>query len=196
MFTSGAVRLLVAVAAAATFASCSSDGGDTTDEVGGGSQVEYLLCTEPAGSWVDLTGEDPSWRNDQPSVGWTDASGCAVRLDHVWHSFGDQHCDWEQVETISFGLPLGTPYTGESATPPGQDWEPFFVFNTGGAVTNLPEGEQISAADVPPTAINTGLQTVTGRALFLAEDESALYDVQGDNARVFVRVSEDEVGCA
>lgn len=177
-------------------AGCTSSGGDTAgDNDGGGATAEYLLCTEPAGSWTDLTGEDESWR-DQPSINWTDDSGCAIRLDHVWHNFGDDHCDWERVEHISFGLPVGTPYTGQDADPPGQDWEPFFIFNTDGAVGSLPVGQQIDAADVPATAIDTGLQTVTGRSLFIAEDETALYEVQDNTARVFIRIPEDQYGCA
>lgn len=188
--------VLVGVLFCLSAAGCSSDGGEIADgDTGGGWQVEYLICTEPAGSWTDLTGEDEAWR-DQPSVAWTDETGCAIRLDHVWHNFGDDHCDWERVEHISFGLPIGTPYTGPDADPPGQDWEPFFIYNTDGAVGNLPAGERIGAADVPATAIDTGLQTVTGRSLLIAEDESALYEVQGDTARVFVRIPEDQYGCA
>ena len=175
---------------------CSSD-DDQTSGGSGGAQAEYVLCTEPAGSWTDISDEDPDWRTGQPSVSWTEDGGCAVRLDHVWHNFGDEHCDWESVEHISFGLPVGTPYTGPDADPPGQDWEPFFIFNTDGAVQGFPPGQELAASDVPTTAIDTGLRTATGRSLLLAEDESALYDVQGDNARVFVRLPDDhDYGCA
>ncbi|MEM7325337.1 MAG: hypothetical protein AAF531_19775 [Actinomycetota bacterium] len=188
--------LLALAVLVALVAGCSADDSTSAPPEDRGSQVEYLLCTEPAGSWTDLTGEDPAWRDDQPSVGWTDQSGCAVRLDHVWHTFGDDHCGWEFVESISFGLPVGTPYTGEVADPPGQDWEPLFLFNTDGAVEGLPTGETVAAADVPATATDTGLRTVTGRSLRLAADRSALYDVQGETARVFVRITEDDYGCA
>lgn len=174
-------------------AGCTSSGDEAN---GGGAQVEYVLCTEPAGSWTDTSDEDPDWRTGQRSVDWTDEAGCAVRLDHVWHNFGDDHCDWEDVEHISFGLPVGSPYTGPEASPPGQDWEPFFIFNTAGAVSGLPAGQEMAASDIPATAIDTGLRTVTGRSLLLADDESVLYDVQGDSARLFVRIPGDDYGCA
>jgi hypothetical protein len=174
---------------------CSSD-DDQTSGGDGGAQAAYVLCTEPAGSWTDTSDEDPDWRTGQPSIDWTDEAGCAIRLDHVWHNFGDDHCEWQDVEHISFGLPIGTPYTGPEANPPGQDWAPFFIFNTDGAVNGLPVGQELAASDVPATAIDTGLRTATGRSLFLAEDESVLYDIQGDNARLFVQISEDDYGCA
>lgn len=173
-------------------------GCGSPEDVGSGvaSQAEHLLCTEPAGSWTDLTDEDEAWRANAPAIAWTDASRCAIRLDTVWHRFADEHCDWEEVENISMGLPLGTPYTGPDAQPPGQDWDPAFLFNTDGAVDHLPPGETIAAADVPDTAVDTGLRTINDRRLFLADDESALYEVQGDSARVFVRTLDDEFSCA
>jgi len=186
---------LILLAGIGAFAAAACSGGDDEDLGDTSSQAEYLICTEPAGSWTDLTGEDPAWR-DQPSVNWTDEDQCAVRLDHVWHHYASDHCDWEQVETISFGLPLGTPYTGPDATPPGQDWDPFFLFNTDGAMSHLPAGERIAAAEVPANAMDTGLRTVTGRSLFLAADDSALYDVQGDTAQVFVRIDAEQADCA
>ncbi len=188
------VRAALFVAAIAALAVACSDEPDGSS--GGGSQAEYLLCTEPAGSWTDLTDEDENWRANAPAVGWTDESRCAIRLDTVWHTFGDEHCDWERVEHISIGLPIGTPYTGPDADPPGQDWDPFFIFNTDGAIDGLPTGQRIAAGDVPATALDTGLQTVTGRRLLIAADESALYEIQGDDARVFLRMPEQSYGCA
>ncbi len=173
-----------------------TDAGGANDGAAGGSQAEYLLCTEPAGSWTDLTDEDESWRANAIAVPWTDETQCAIRLDTMWHRFGQEHCGWEATERISIGLPIGTPYTGPEADPPGQDWDPFFFFNTDGVFPGLPAGEVIATADVPASAIDTGMRTVTGRQMSIAEDESALYEIQGDVARVFVRSSDDDTSCA
>lgn len=193
------LRLLLALIVVTVGAgACSS--GDESDQSGSGGQgtsgPEYLLCTEPADSWTDLTGEDEGWRTGTPLVGWTDESGCAIRLDTVWHQFGQEECEWEDTERLSIGLPIGTPYTGPDATPPGQDWDPFFFFNTNGDFEDLPQGEVIAAADVPETAVDTGLRTATGRRMSIADDEQTLYEIQGATARVFVRSSDDATSCA
>ncbi len=117
-------------------------------------------------------------------------------MDALFHRFGDDHCDWEQVEYISLGLPVGEPFTGPDADPPTQDWDPFFLFNDEGAVSGLPDGERLAAEDVPPDATDIGAKTVAGRRLRLAADGQTLYEIQGDAARAFVLTDEQRFGCA
>ena len=161
-----------------------------------GSQPAFILCDGPAGSWTDLTDEPAGQRAELPIVDWTDEAGCAIRLDTIFHTFGDGHCDWEDVEYISLGIPIGEPFSGPDATPPEQDWEPLFLFNSDGAVANLPAGERLDVEDVPADAVDTGLTTATGRRLRLSADELTLYEIQGSSVRAFVATDDDDVSCA
>lgn len=191
-------RILTAVGLslmAPLFVAACSDSVD--DVIADGTEAEYVLCEGPAGSWTDLTDEPEGWREGSgPRVDWTDDAGCAINLDSLFHTFGDDHCDWERVEFISIGLPIGSPFTGPEADPPGQDWSPFFLFNTDGAVGGVADGEQLTPEDVPADATDIGAKTATGRRLRLATDEQTLYEVQGEVVRAFVQIDADEVGCA
>ncbi len=182
----------VALSAVAGLVGCgdANNGGIT------GSQPEYVLCDGPPGTWTDLTDEETGRRESGPIVIWTDEDGCAIRLDTIFHRFGDDHCGWEDVEYLSLGVPIGEPFSGPDATPPVQDWEPLFLFNTDGAVANLPAGERLAAADVPEDALDIGAKTVTGRRRHLSADELTVYEVQGDDARAFVATADGEVSCA
>ncbi len=190
IFTALGLSMLAPLALVA----CSDSADDVLTD---GSEAEYVLCDGPAGSWTDLSNEPAGMRDGSgPRVDWTDDAGCAINLGSLFHTFGDDHCDWERVEFISIGLPIGSPFTGPDADPPGQDWSPFFLFNTDGAVGGMPKGEQLTPEELPADATDIGLKTTTGRRLRLAADEQTLYEVQGDVVRAFEKVDEDEVGCA
>ena len=156
---------------------------------------EVSLCDGPAGTWTDLTTEPQSFRDgSSPRIDWTDDAGCAVNLEFVFHRFGDDHCEWETAEFVSIGVPLGEPYTGPNATPPGQDWEPLFFHNTDGALDHMEPGRTLS--ELPDDAIDVGLRAIDGRELWAAPDTSELYVVQDDSVRVFVPALDEDVSCA
>ncbi len=184
--------LVVAVFALA--AVCAGCAADQAEPVG---QAVNVICDAPEGSWTNLDGESPQWRADVDNrVDWTDEGGCAINLEFVFHTFGSDHCGWEKTERISIGVPFGTPYTGDRADPPGQDWEPMFFHNTDGDFDRLPPGEVIGIDELPPGATDLGLRSAGGRQLWAADDATALYEIRGDTVRVFVPASDDEISCA
>lgn len=152
-------------------------------------------CDGPAGSWTDLSSEPEWFRDDSGArINWTDDNGCAINLEYVFHRFGDDHCEWETIEMLSIGIPIGTPYTGDNADPPGQDWEPLFFHNGAAAATHLEAGTTL--AELPVDAVDTGLRAAGDRALFSSPDEDVLYLQQGGEVLVFVAGTDEELSCA
>ncbi len=171
-------------------AACGSDGTANTEP--GSAPVHE--CDGPPGSWTNLSSEPIGFRDDPSArVNWTEG-GCAVNLNFIFHRYGDEHCDTEDVEFISIGVPIGTPYTGPEATPPGQDWEPLFFHNTGNAYDWLPPAVVLD--ELPADAVDTGLRAAGARELHVAPDENELYVVNDGDVHVFPVVSEEETNCA
>lgn len=172
-------------------AACGSDGVGIADP--GIAAVDE--CDGPAGSWTNLSSEPEWFRDDSGSrINWTDDSGCAINLEYVFHRFGDEHCEWETIEILSIGTPIGTPYTGDNADPPGDDWEPLFFHNGASAATHLEAGTTLD--ELPTDAVDTGLRAAGDRALFSSPDEDILYLQQGGDILVFVAGSDEELSCA
>ncbi len=182
------------VAVLAFAAACTGSGADQAEPVG---QAVNVTCDAPVGSWTNLDGESPQWRADVDNrVDWSDEAGCAVNLEFVFHTFGSDHCGGERTERISIGVPFGTPYTGDQADPPGQDWEPLFFHNSDDDFEQLPPGEVLSIDQPPTGATDVGLRSADGRQLWATADASELYEVQGDSVRVFVPASDEATSCA
>jgi hypothetical protein len=117
------VRSLFAlVLAVLSIASCG--GTESADD-----ELVVSTCDSAEGTWTYLADEPASIRELPDLISWTDEAGCLINANFLFHRVGDEHCGIEQLEFISIGLPVGTPYTGPSSLPPGQDWEPEFVFN-------------------------------------------------------------------
>lgn len=125
-------------------------------------------CGGPPGSATDL-GADPAYGGapGESFHRFVDRDGCAVRLDVLQMiEFGpDFHCaPWPTG--ISFGTPLGTPATGQSARsyvrqPPDRKWiDP-----------RAPDG-YASPAALPATAADTGY-SVDGSHLWTSPDTDA-----------------------
>ncbi len=154
------------------------------------------LCDGPEGTWTDLSTEPEWWRDGIPerAVNWTDEAGCAVNGQYVFHDFGDEHCGWENVEFLSIGVPIGTPYSGPDADPPGEDWEPRYFHNADGGVEGYAPAETLG--ELPATATDTGLRAAGDRLMWAEPDASRIYVQRGDDVQVFVPVDDDEVGCA
>ncbi len=176
---------------AVLLAACGGDGTGSADP--GSAPVDE--CDGPAGSWTDLSSE-PEWFRDDSSnrINWTDEGGCAVNLEFVFHRFGDDHCEWDAAEFISIGVPIGTPYTGENAVPPEQDWEPQFFHNTDQAVSHFDAGSVLG--ELPANAVDTGLRAAGDRAMYSSPDETELYLLKGSDVFVFVPVADEDVACA
>lgn len=183
------LRLLLASLAVAVLASAC--GGEDSSE----NDLASISCDSPDGTWTNLNDEPPGIRELPDLVTWTDEAGCLINAGFLFHRLGDEHCGLEDAEFISLGLPIGTPYTGPNADPPGQDWEPEFFFNTDGAWESEPHGVEVSVSDVPADAIDLGLKGSAGRTMFISRDESMLWVARGDVARQYVRPS-DEIACA
>lgn len=177
--------VITLLAAALLSATCGSDD----------SGQSVTLCDSPDGSWTNLNSEPVGFRDGSGErIDWTDEIGCAVNLEYVFHRFGDDHCGWQDAEFISIGLPIGSPYTGPNANPPGQDWEPQFFHNTNGAVSSFDPG--VVLAELPSDATDTGLRAAGGRELWSSAGEEQLYVQQGDEVKVFAPVADDDVSCA
>ncbi len=167
--------------------------------VGGCANADELdpvaLCDGPTGSWTNLDSESENFRTDpQDRIDWTDEAGCAVNMNFVFHTFGDDHCGWEDAEFISIGVPIGVPYSGPEATPPGQDWEPKFFHNTDAAVAAFDAGTFLD--QLPTDAVDTGLRSTGDRELWISASDDELYVKENAAIRVFVSVADDDVSCA
>jgi len=181
MFATTVFLLLVGAACA---------GAGSSDDDG----LIIAACDSDEDTWTYLADEPPGFRDNPGFVTWT-VENCVINANFVFHRSGDEHCEMQETEFISIGLPVGTPYTGPNAIPPGQDWMPEFFFNADGAWETEPPGVELAASDLPPDAVDVGLLGAGGRTMFIAADEATLWVVQDDVAKAFVEPTE-EVACA
>lgn len=185
------LRVRLSCLAIATAVVASACGGQDPPD----NDLATVLCDSPEGTWTNLNDEPAGIRDVPTLVTWTDEVGCLINGGFLFHRMGDEHCGLEDAEFISLGLPVGTPYTGPNADPPGQDWEPEFFFNTDGAWESEPNGVEVSLSDIPTDATELGLKGSGGRTLFISTNDSMLWVASGDVVRRFVRPS-NEIACA
>ena len=188
-------RMALVLGCALTATACSNSGEEGATGDHDTATLTDCADAEP-GSWTDLTAQADGFDTAALATRWGDEQGCALRLDVVFHTNSSDHCDWERAETISFGVPAGTPFTGPDADPPGQDWEPLYFFNTDGVVESQPPGRVVSISELPDDAVDIGARSTDGKRLLLAADEETLFEVDGDLARAFVRTADEDVSCA
>ncbi len=139
-------------------------------------------CDAASEAPTDLDSEPAQWLAFGEYMRWFDAESCPVRVDVISHINGAEHCDVQDAEFITIGRPLGAAVKVLSPETANR-----YVWNADGVIGGLPSGETIAAADLPPTAADTGY--VQGdKHLWLDEaDESVLYVVANDTVQVFVR---------
>jgi len=139
-------------------------------------------CDAEPGSPTDLDSEPAQWLAFGEYKRWSDAQGCPVRIDVISHINGAAHCDLQDAEFITVGRPLGEAVTALSPTTANR-----YVWNAHGVIPGLPPGETMTTSDLPETSADT--RYVQGDTqLWLDEsDESVLFIVEGDMAKVFVR---------
>ena len=142
------------------------------EPAGNGSGVR--ACDAPAGSVNDVAGE-PNWRRFADYVDWTTDEGCLVRIDVIAERPGPSHCEWEGVQVLITGEPLGSRY-GRGATTVHYIRDPEGIWSD----QRLVEGFDPDAT-LPTDAIDSGLRS-EGRSLWTApSDPDAAYLVGSES---------------
>jgi len=151
-----------------------------TGSIGASTPPGSEECDSPSGSPTDLSSEPADWLDYGTYLRWTYGEGCLVRIDVISHHQGAAHCDWEQMQWITIGKPLGRSIEDDSAENIGR-----YLWDPRGVLPDGPFGAEIERTDLPESASDTGFRR-NGRELWLDEsDESVMYVVVGDTVQIW-----------
>lgn len=165
-------RICIGLVVALVTIACNNSGGTETP----GSTRE---CDAEPGSAIDLASEPSDWLQHGTYLRWTDGDGCLVRIDVISHHHGAAHCGWQSMEAITIGRPFGSSIASGASAGNRYLWDPQAVLPDG------PFGVELSLADMPDTALDTGYRR-DGAELWRDEgNESVLYRVTGNSVEVF-----------
>ena len=144
-----------------------------------------LRCDSSGGSATDLWSEPPLWSQSSLYLRWTDAAGCAVRVDVISHIHLAEHCDWQEAQAITIGRPLGASIAGGF----NEETTDRFIWDPGNAVGTGLGRETMSRADLAPSAIDTGFRRNTAEMWLDSNEPSAIFVVKGDVVEIWERSS-------
>jgi hypothetical protein len=186
------LTIVLAVTAAACTRAADGEAGDvsvteTTTIVFDLDDQTYTVtrpvgCDAEPGSPTDLDSEPAQWLAFGEYKRWFDTAGCPVRIDVISHINGATHCDLQEAEFITIGRPLGSGVEYLSPEVANR-----YVWNEDGVIPGLLPGETMATSDLPETATDTGYVQGDSRLWLDESDESVLFIVDGDTARVFIR---------
>jgi hypothetical protein len=143
----------------------------------------------------DLTAEPRSWVQDGLHYRWHDRDGCPVRVDVVSHIRGPEHCDWQNVQFITIGEPIGTSIGQRQADPAARRfvWDPTGALN---GLNGIGRGISIDAAELPDSADDTGYR-LDGTELWVdTADSEVAYLLHDQRADILTQDVGQQAGCA
>jgi hypothetical protein len=148
----------------------------------GGGATQPQGCEAEPDSPIDIASEPAHWLNFGEYFRWFDGNGCPVRIDVISHTAGAEHCQWQAVEFITIGRPLGEAVDQLSPATANR-----YIWNPDGVIPGIAEATEISRSDLPDGAIDTGYDQFQVSMWIDPADESVLYLVSEDTAQMWIR---------
>ncbi len=158
---------------------------------GGGDRIEG--CTEvEADGPLDVRAESfERVLNADYYDRWSDSEQCPVRTDVLTSFPGDgDHCDWEEMEYLVFGNPLGAPADQE-----GERWYIRDQLDLLGGFDDVDRGRVLPVVELPEGVTDTGYRRGDAELWFGEAHHDRAYLVIGDEAFEFVADPDKVIGC-
>ncbi len=141
-------------------------------------------CLAEPGSPSDLLSEPADWLLFGDYKRWFNSEGCPIRIDVIAHIHGSEHCDMEEAEFITLGLPLTRlfdVYNEGRYIPARYIWAP------NGVIRGVASGEEIPRFAVPELAIDTEYRQGETELWVDPTDPTGIFLIRGDDVRFFQR---------
>lgn len=152
-------------------------------------------CDAAPGSPTDLASEPVAWLLYGEYTRWEDRSGCPVRIDVLSYHRGPDHCDWESVDFLTIGTPIGSSIGVERRSERARTylWDPEDVLPPAASGSR---NTTMRVGDLPASVTDSGYR-LDGTQLWLDErDPTYVYRVEGDAADRFALDPGSQTLCA
>ncbi len=169
-----------------------TDGLDVASKLfDGSSRVNGCEDATPGGP-TDV-GSEASERvlNAELYSRWHNEAGCPVRTDVITTIAGAAHCNWEDLEYLIIGDPIGTAITDETALNYVRDVDDLL-----GGFDHIDRSRTLDVDQLAAAVIDTGYRHDDSSLWLDPANPEVIYRISGDVAEEFILDADQQILCA